>query len=105
MVGVELPLLLLFAVTAEPRPRYGVQPGSSDELPTGLTHSKGAVVDPSQGLFDRSQQMTLRLSQTDLNLCFGLCCRLVDKVCAWVPRCGHKDPAAAPSSQQVVPLG
>ena len=54
MVGVELPLLLLFAVAAETRPRYGVQSGGRDELPTGLTHSKGAVVDPSQGLFNRS---------------------------------------------------
>jgi len=55
MVGAESAFLLLFAVPAEPRPRYGVQPGRSDELPTGLTHSKGAVVDASQGLFDRSQ--------------------------------------------------
>jgi hypothetical protein len=49
-------------------------------LLASLTHAKCAAPDPSQGVFDRAQQMSIGLVQADLKLCFCIRIGLINEI-------------------------
>src|SRR6266568_4661882 len=71
---------LLLAVTAKSRPGHGFQSCLGDGPLAGVAHAEPALPNPSQRLFDGSQQVTVALAQMDLESGLDLLSRPVGRV-------------------------
>jgi hypothetical protein len=98
-------VLFLLALAAEARPGHGFQSSFGDRLLAGLTHPECASPDPSQGLFNRPQKMSIGPMHTDLKFRFSVRVGLVNEI-AVPPACSwYKSFSAVSRSRQLVALG
>jgi hypothetical protein len=100
--SIALPLL---ALTTKTCPGHSVQAGFRDTMLADRTRAECALPDPSQCLFDRSQEAAIGSVQADLKLCFGLGIGLVNKVSMWAACFQYGSYPFSPGSRQLPPLG
>ena len=64
----------------------------------------GALSDPIQYLFDRSQEMAIGLMQADLKLRLGICVGLVNQITIPASSCAYQGSSVALGSKQTASL-
>jgi len=94
----------LLAVTAEACPGHGFQSGSRERFLAHFTHTECSPPDSSQCFFDRSQEMSIGLMHTDLELRFSVGIGLITEIAVPAARSRYKSLSSVSRGRKFVQL-
>ena len=97
-------MLAFLALTTEARPGHRFQTSLRDRLLADHTYSVCPLSDPSECLFDCSQETTIRLVQADLKLRFRIGIGLINHISLQVPGGWHPGLSLAQGRRQLTVL-